>query len=164
MPNPGSPVNLALIKNTLLALGASVTFSTPINGFSTWAVPPSRRLKLWNQVDNSIQPAAFLVQHRERYEKSGVGLTKRYLEMGFYCYAPAGDPTSGLIGDDMLDIMISGFEAAFQAASDATRNEVTLNGLVYWCRINKGGGLFIRDPGDLDNQAMLVLPVEILLP
>ena len=161
---PGLPVNRAAIKNALLAKATLVTFSSPINGFSTWAQAPSRRLKLWANVDPSVQPACFLVQHREEYNVDGAGrLTRRYLEMGFWCYAPTGDAGSAILGDDWLDLMESGFETALKP-DDPQRNELTLGGLVSWCRISHQNGMPIRDPGDIDGQALLVLPIRILLP
>lgn len=160
---PGLPVNLAQIKNALFALAQGVTFTSPINGATTWKTS-SRRLRLWANVDPSEQPAMFMVQHREGYMQSGVGrLTKRYLDMGFYCYASSGDPSTGIIGDDLLDLMLSGLEAAL-APDDPQRVELTLKGLVFWVRIMRTDNLFIRDPGDIDGQALLVLPVRILLP
>jgi hypothetical protein len=157
----GLPVNRAAIKNALMTLGTNVTFSPTVNGFSTWAQAPSRRLKLFNAVDPGAQPAMFLVQHREGYITGGVGrLTRRYLDMGFWCYAPTPE---GIVGDDLLDIMESALEGAL-APDDPTRNELTLGGLCYWCRITRDEGMFIRDPGDIDGQALLVLPVRILLP
>ena len=101
------------------------------------------------------------MQHNERYESYGVGLVKRYLDMGLWCYAPSGDES--VIGDDLLDFMTSGLETALAVDSQAT-NELTLGGLVQWCRILRGSGLYIRDPGDIDGQAMLVLPIVILIP
>ena len=161
MAYPGSPVDRSAIKNTLLSLGASATFTSSINGATTWVSTPSRRLKLWNNVDPSAQPAMFLVQHREQYERYGVGLVRRYLDMGFWCYARSD--VEGTVGDDLLDLMESGLEGALKP-DDTTRNELTLGGLVYWCRITREDGLFIRDPGDIDGQALLVLPVRILIP
>lgn len=156
------PVNRTAVKNALLALVTPVTFQSPVNGFSTWASPPSRRLKLWNAVDPTAQPACFLVQHREGYDQSGVGTPpRRWLEMGLWCYAPTG--TESIIGDDYLDWMEMGIEARF-VPDNPQRNELTLGGLVYWCRIMRQSDLFIRDPGDIDGQALLVLPVRILLP
>jgi hypothetical protein len=103
----------------------------------------------------------FMVQHRETYERYGVGLVRRYLDMGLWCYAPTSDES--VVGDDLLDIMESALEGAL-APDDLSRNELTLGGLVYWCRITRQEGMFIRDPGDIDGQALLVLPVRILLP
>ena len=159
---PGLPVNRAAIKNALLARVTNLTFSSPINGYSTWATAPSRRLKLIDRVDASKQPALFMVQHRETYRVEGAGrLARRYLDMGLWCYAPTTDES--VIGDDLLDIMESAIEGAL-APDDNARNELTLGGLVYWCRIRRDDNLFIRDPGDVDGQALLVLPVQILIP
>lgn len=160
--NPGQPVNRLAIKNALLALITPVTFPNPVNGFTTWAQLPSRRLALWNKVDPSVQPCAFLVQHKETYLTAGVGrLTRRYLDMGVWCYASTA--TEGTVGDDFLDSMESSLEAALAPDNPATQ-ELTLGGLVQWCRITREDGLFIRDPGDIDDQALLVLPVRILIP
>jgi len=158
---PGQPVNRAAIKNALLAKLGTATFTSPINGHSTW-VSTSRRLKLWSSVDATQQPALFLVQHREDYEQSGVGqLVRRYLNLGAWCYAPTG--ADGIVGDDLIDLMESAIEAVL-TPDNPERNELTLGGLVYWCRIWRQGGVFIRDPGDIDGQALLVLPIRILLP
>lgn len=158
---PGQPVNRWAIKQALLDLGQQVFFPWPIQGWSTWASPGSRKLKTFNEVDPSLQPTFFLTQHREGYLQYGVGrLTRRYLDMGFWCLAKVnGDE----VGDDFLDSMESGLEAAL-APDDLVRNELTLGGLCYWCRIMREDNLFIRDPGDLDGQALLHLPVRILLP
>lgn len=157
------------VKNALLNLGAAATFSTPINGFSTWAnaSAPTRRLKMFDKVDKSVQPAMFLTQHREEYEAvHGGDLQRRYLDMQFWCYAPSGDPDSGIVGDTLLDIMESALETQLQP-DDPLRYELTLGGLLSttgWVRIMRKDNLFIRDPGDVDGQALLILPVRVLLP
>lgn len=156
---PGLPVNRQAIKNALFTLAQAATFPNPVNGSTAW-VETGRRLKLWNAVDPTAQPAMFMVQHREQYEVYGQArLTRRYLDMGLWCYAPTGD--DGIIGDDLLDSMESGLEAALHPDNG---EELTLGGLVYWCRIMRQDNMFIRDPGDIDGQALLVLPVRILLP
>lgn len=85
--------------------------------------------------------------------------------MGFWCYAPTGDPAADvpLIGDDMLDIMIEALETVL-VPDDPTRDELTLGGLCHWARIMRQDNMFIRDPGDIDSQALLVLPIRVLLP
>jgi hypothetical protein len=157
---PGSPVNRLAIKTALFNRVSSVTFSPTINGQSTW-INPGRRLKMFNRIDPSAQPTMFMVQHRETYERYGVGLVRRYLDMGLWCYASTADES--VIGDDLLDVMESSLETAL-SPDDPTRNELTLSGLVSWCRIRKDNNMFIRDPGDIDGQALLVLPVQILIP
>lgn len=157
----GQPRDRKVIKNALFTLAQAATFPYTVNGASTW-LSSSRRLKLFNAVDPTVQPAMFMVQHQETYLTNKEGhLTKRFLEMGLWCYARTTDPD--IIGDDLLDSMLSGLEAAL-APDDANRIELTLGGLVYWARIWKSSNMFIRDPGDIDGQALLVLPVRILLP
>jgi len=150
------------IKQAILNLISQCEFVRPINGFLTWAQPPSRRLKLWPNVDPGVQPAAYLLQHRESYTTGGVGrLVRRYLDMGIWCYARTDDES--IVGDDLLDVMEMALETVLQP-DDTTQNELTLGGLCYWCRITREDGLFIRDPGDIDSQALLVLPVRVLIP
>lgn len=157
----GLPFDRQAVKNALFALAQSATFTQPVNGSTSWMFT-SRRLKLWNAVDPSLQPAMFMVQHREGYESRGSGrLIRRFLDMGLWCYAPTnGDD---VIGDDLLDSMESGLEGALQP-DDPVKNELTLGGLCYWARIIREDNMFIRDPGDIDGQALLVLPVRILVP
>jgi hypothetical protein len=154
------------VKEALLAKLADVTFDIPINGASTWASTATRRLKLWGNIDPSNQPACFLVQHREQYERRGSGLPpRRYLDLGAWCYAPSGDES--VVGDDLLDTMTGAIETALLPPIGTYRNEQTLDGLLDpsgWVRIDAGNGLFIRDPGDIDGQALLVLPIKVLLP
>lgn len=158
---PGQPVNRREIKQALFDLATNSYFPFPINGFSTWQMT-GRRLKLFKDLDPSNQPAMFMIQHKEGYLSSGVGrLTRRYLDMGFWCYAPTGDDS--VVGDDYLDSMEYALEQIL-VPDDPIRNELTLGNLVYWVRIVREDGLFIRDPGDIDGQALLVLPVRVLIP
>jgi hypothetical protein len=158
---PGLPVNRLLIKQRLFNLAATATFTAPINGYTTWA-SSSRRLRLWVNVDSGQQPALFLVQHRGTRRATGTGnLMRRYLDMGFWCYAPSGDES--IVGDDLLDIMETALESVM-VPDNPQMNELTLGGLVYWTRLVQDDGLYIRDPGDIDGQALLVLPVRCLIP
>lgn len=151
------------IKDALLAKMSSVVFPSEVNGHSTWASTPTRRLKMFNNIDVSAQPALFLVQHREGYDSRRVGVPpRRWLEVGLWCFAPSGG--EDIIGDELLDNMEEGIEAVLDVPDDVMRNELTLGGLCYSCRIDRQNGLFIRDPGDIDAQALLVLPVRIMLP
>lgn len=149
------------IKNALLAKLLEVTFPSAVNGQTTW-VMTSRRLMMFNNIDVSVQPALFVVQHREGYDARAAGVPpRRWLELGLWCFAPTPE---GVIGDELLDSMEEGIETVMNRVDNVMRNELTLGGLCYWCKIDRQGGLFIRDPGDIDSQALLVLPVRILLP
>jgi len=150
------------VKDALLAVIATVQFPAAVNGVSTWASTPTRRLKMFNNIDPSAQPAVFLVQHKEGYDAKGFGIPpRRWLEVGLWCFAPSG---GDVIGDDYLDSMMEGIEAVMNVPDDIMRNELTLGGLCYYCKIDRESNLFIRDPGDIDGQALLVVPVNIMLP
>lgn len=141
----------------ILPLIQGMTFGNPINGASTWRTV-SQRLRLWGDVPADQQPAAFLVTHRETDEYRGLGLLRRRLDLGIWCYSRTDDPT--LIGGTDLDTMLESFETAF-APDRPDTNLLTLNGLVYWCRIE---GRVLKDPGDIDNQAMMIVPIVVEMP
>jgi hypothetical protein len=51
------------IRAGILALVQGMTFSSPINGATSW-VTTGGRLKLWADVPSLDQPAAFVTKHR----------------------------------------------------------------------------------------------------
>ena len=144
------------VMTKILSVVQGMTFGTPINGHLAW-VTVSNRLRLWGDVAPDQQPAAFLVTHREQDEYRGLGLYRRRLELGVWCYSRS-DSASG--GPD-LDTMMEAFEAAFNVPDSPSTNSNTLGGLVYWCRIE---GKTFKDPGDLDNQTLLVVPLVVEMP
>ena len=153
------------VKAALFALLKTATFGEPINGFSTWAFS-NQRLKLFGSIDKSQQPALFLAQHHEQYERRGGGLPARiYLLTGAWCFFPSGD--DDIIGDQILDTLTDAIEAVLKPPPGTQRNEQTLGGLLDpsgWVRIDPTASIYVRDPGDIDGQGLLVLPIRILLP
>ena|ERR1041385_3237304 len=144
------------VMTALLNVIQSMTFSTPINGATTWNTV-SNRLRLWGDVSVDQQPAAFLVTHRETDEYRGLGLLRRRLDLGIWCYSRSdSDP-----GGPQLDTMMEAFEAAFIKPDNFSTNENTLGGLVYWVRIE---GRIFKDPGDIDNQTMMIVPITVEMP
>jgi uncharacterized phage protein gp47/JayE len=91
-------------------------------------------------------------------EYRNLGLLRRRLELGVWCYCKASDTEPG---QTSLDTMLQAFEAAFIQPDNFSTNANTLGGLVYWCRIE---GRVFKVPGDIDNQAMLVVPVVVEMP
>jgi hypothetical protein len=137
-------------------LVANMIFSSPINGAGVWR-KTTNRLALWGDVSPDQQPYAAIVTHREIDEYRGLGLLRRRLELGIWCYSRS-DSSPG--GPD-LDTMMEAFEAAFNVVDNPSTGCNTLGGLVYWCRIE---GRVFKDPGDLDNQTMLIVPIVIEMP
>ena len=143
---------MAVILNTIKGM----TFSVPINGATTWNTV-SNRLRLWADVASDQQPAAFLVTHRETDEYRNLGLLRRRLELGVWCYSRSDSTPGG----PQLDTMMEAFEAAFIKPDDFSTNSNTLGGLVYWVRIE---GKVFKDPGDIDNQTFLIVPLIVEMP
>lgn len=140
----------------ILNLAQGMTFATAINGATTWRTV-SNRLRLWADVPPDQQPYAALVTHREIDEYRGLGLLRRRLELNFWCYTRSdNDP-----GGPQLDTIMEAFEAAFNTIDDFSTGCNTLNGLVYWCRIE---GRVFKDPGDIDNQTLLMVPIVVEMP
>ena len=153
------------VKAALFSLLQTATFGEPVNSFSTWAFS-SRRLKMFGNIDQSQQPALFLVQHHEQYERRGGGLPPRiYLLTLAWCFFPSGD--DAIIGDNILDTLTGAIEAVLVPPPGTARNEQTLGGLLDptgWVRADQTASQYIRDPGDIDGQGLLVMPIRILLP
>lgn len=133
-----------------------MTFAPMVQGATTWKTV-SNRLRLWGDVGPDQQPAAFLVTHKEMDEYRGLGLVRRRLELLIWCYTRSdSDP-----GGPQLDTLMEAFEAAFNVVDDNSTGSNTLGGLVYWCRIE---GRVFKDPGDLDNQTLLIVPLVVEMP
>jgi len=145
------------ILGAIFAKIQGMSFSSPINGSSTW-VTASRRLRLWGDVPSDQQPAAFLVEHREVDEWTHLGTVRRKLDgLALWAYARTDDPMA--IGGTYINMMLESLETAF--APDAMNGQCTLGGLVYWIRQE---GRIFKDPGDIDNQAMLICPLVVEVP
>lgn len=148
------------VKNSIKTLVTAVTFPTAVQGRTTW-VSVDRKLKLFNQIDPSAQPCSFVIQHGEIYESKHVGIPpRRIMLVSIWCYAYPGEAD----GDDLLDSMQEGLEDSLGIIDDVMRNELTFSGSVYSASLDRASNLMIRDPGDIDGQALLILPFRIMLP
>jgi hypothetical protein len=145
------------VAQALLTLVQGMTFASPINGQSAW-VTTSRRLKLWGSVNPAEQPAAFVVAHNEMDEYRGLGLLRIRLHYSVWCYSRTDDQST--VGDVDLNTMLASFETLFPVTQDSTGSN-TLGGLVYWSRIE---GRVFKDPGDIDGQTLLIVPIVIEMP
>lgn len=118
-----------------------------------------RRLKLWNNVPAEQQPALFLVEHSEARLNSLRGTPGRLqLLAQIFLYVKTTDME--VIGGTELNNLIDAIEATL-APADPKVNVQTLGGLVDRCWIN---GTIIKDPGDIDGQALAIIPINILVP
>ena len=126
-----------------------------------WAAAPSRRLKLWSDVPPAMRPACFLFEGgAETYDNAAGGTPKRSLELRLFIYVDAHDPR--IIGAATLNAIMDALDVALAPASaDLALGRSTLGGTVYRCSID---GKPLKDPGDLDGDGLLVVPIRIILP
>jgi hypothetical protein len=140
------------------AIGALLTLVA--NAFP-WAAAPSRRLELWADVPAAARPCCFVFEGgKETYAWSNGAAPKRTLEVRLFIYANAKDPAA--IGSAQLNDIMDALDAAFApTGADAPLGRNTLGGAVYHCRID---GAPFKDPGDLDGDGLLIVPVKLVLP
>jgi hypothetical protein len=134
---------------------------TLVSGAYAWKTGPARRLKLWSDVSLSARPACYLFEGGEDvYTWTESARPKRVLEVRLFIYLSAKD--SAVVGAALLAEVMDALDAAFvPTGSDEIVGRNTLGGAAYHCRIE---GKVLKDPGDLDGDALLVVPVKIVLP
>ena len=85
-----------------------------------WAVPPTRRLKLWSDVPPSMRPACFLFEGgAETYDHPEAGTPKRSLDVRLFIYVDARDP--GAIGAAQLNAIMDALDAGLAPTAAASR-------------------------------------------
>ena len=86
-------------------------------------------------------------------------MPKRVIEPKLFIYLSAkGDS----VGASLLNGVMDALDQAFAlSGADLGLGRNTLGGTAYSCRID---GKVLKDPGDLDGDALLVVPVRIVLP
>lgn len=141
----------------ILSTVQGMAFPSPVNGALTWNTV-GNKLKLYSDVSREQQPAAYVVTHQETSEYRGLGLLRRRLNLGIWCYCYPEETTSGA---DLLDTLMEAFESAFCVPDDPSTGNLTFQGMVYWCRIE---GRVFKDPGDIDGQAMMIVPMVVEMP
>lgn len=142
------------VMTALVGLLAGTRFALPVNGQSGF-VSVSRRLKLWSDVPKSQRPALFVAEHREQQSHQNEGLpAKTTLAVDLFIYIDSGDKNT--IPAIALNTILDALEAALRPANGSRQ---TLGGLVSHCRID---GAVLKDPGDLDGDGLLWVPLKIL--
>lgn len=126
-----------------------------------WKLGPARRLKLWSDVPAASRPACFLFEGtQETYSWSENAIPKRILEVRLFVYLNAKDPN--VSGAALINGVMDALDNAFAlSGGDLAFGRRTLGGAAYSCRID---GKVLKDPGDLDGDAVLIVPVKIVLP
>lgn len=127
----------------------------------TW-VTTGRRVKLFSDVTSSQQPAIFQAEHLEASSQVTRMPYKRTWEASWIIYRHSSDPNE--VPAIETNLILDAVEKAMAPKpSDIgfldERN--TLGGLVHHCFID---GTLFKDPGDIDDQGMIVVPIRLLVP
>jgi len=140
------------------AIGALLTL---VANAYPWTLGPVRRLKLWSDVSAASRPACFLFEgSQETYSWSESALPKRITEVRLFVYLNAKDPS--IVGAALVNDVMDALDSAFAiSGGDVIVGRNTLGGTVYNCRID---GKILKEPGDLDGDAILIVPVKLILP
>jgi hypothetical protein len=123
----------------------------------------SRRVKLFNEVDTKEKPACFQAEWATQEEQKTNLPYKSTVEIRWIIYQSLGmDPKA--LPTIENNLILRGVRAALAPKPDDPgfldrRN--TLGGLVHHCFV---GGTIFKDPGDIDNEGMLVVPIKVLVP
>ena len=137
------------IVDALLAL------LTSTNAFNT----SGRRLIPWTKV--ASQPAIFVRHVGDHYAPRGTGLPpKVVMDCEAWLYSNAGKDSLAVPGAALADLLDM-VEALLKPAAGAPSRAQTLGGAVVHAWIE---GKIDVHPGDLDGQAIAVVPISILCP
>lgn len=150
------------IFSALWALNAACTFDmnsgdgAPV--MSGWKLR-ERKLKLFSDVSSAQKPYIAQVEHGEEYVKVRNLPYRRTFSAQWFIYQD-GAKIPAIINNNILDAV----EACLKPKPidpGFLDNRNTLSGLVYDCYIE---GEVFKDPGDIDNQGMMVVPIKLLVP
>lgn len=148
----------------LFNLTANVRWARPTDAPDARSfVTTSRRVRLFSDVGAEQQPACFQAEWATQESQRVNQPYKTILEVNWIVFqCVARDPEA--VGASENNLILRGIRAAL-APQPSDRGFLdrrnTLGGLVYHCFIT---GKIFKDPGDLDSQGMMVVPIKVLVP
>lgn len=149
------------VFQALVELSANVTWgsgSTFQNNVDNLAL--RRRVKLFNEAN--VQPALYQAEHDEEVAQLTNMRYKRVWKASWIIYQQIGKDKNAVPTIEN-NLILDAIEAAFvpPATDPGFPQRLTLGNLVNHCYLD--GDIF-KDPGDIDDQAMMVVPITILVP
>jgi hypothetical protein len=121
----------------------------------------SRRVRLWTDIP--AQPALCQAEHDETVvQQTRLPFRRKFGASWLIYHADGADPNATPASSN--NAILDAIEALFTPQPPDpgwNDNRLTLGGLVHHCWID---GRILKDPGDLDSQALIVVPISILAP
>jgi hypothetical protein len=150
-----------LIFETLANQMPRARWITLATGQETGFAEMSRRVKIFDDCDN--QPACYQAEHSEYIQKKTNQPYREEWECNWIIYFDVGKDPSCIPAVEQGRIVRAVKDVFIPLPSDpgVFDNRFTLNGLVYSCFIS---GRMFKNPGDMDSQGMLVIPIKLLVP
>lgn len=139
------------IFTALFARAAEIAWGEPPQAFAYL----SRRVRLAD--DLPALPALCQAEHAETLAQVSGQPHRRTLAAAWMVHHATSDPDA--IPAVTNNLILDAIEAVL-AADDAS-GCCTLGGIVHHCWIE---GEVFKDPGDLDGQALLIVPIRMLVP
>ncbi len=123
----------------------------------------SRRVKLFSDVAFAQQPACFQAEWGDDSAQVTGMPYKTVIQANWIIYQCVGKDKNAL-GAIENNLILNGVRRVL-APTPSDRgfpdNRNTLGGLVHHCFIS---GRIFKDPGDIDDQGMMVVPIKLLVP
>jgi len=142
------------VLSALFAKFSSVVFSSSVRGHTGFATV-SRRLKHWSDVPKSERPAMFMVCHGETptYRAENMPAYLKF-SIKLFIYIDGSDKSS--VPDTDISVILDAVDAALKPGPGEQR--LSLGGLVSHCRVD---GDVLRDPGDMDDDGIIIVPISV---
>lgn len=153
----GIPTTSVITSLTPLTMSLPATANASQQALATGILTSGRRVLPWDEVKE--QPALFVRDADEDSDYQQSQWQQLTINAEVWIYSNLGEnpaiaPVTGL--NNLLDAV-----QAAMAPDDAQQYRYTMGGLIFWCRIS---GRILKDPGDLDGQAIAKVPIEIIVP
>jgi hypothetical protein len=141
----------------LFALGQTITWTDPETQESMGFGYSNRRIQTSDQIPAELMPVLLQGVGPEEFRVLPGLPPKRTLSANWLIYyKPQASPFTT---DPLTNAIVDGVEAAF--VPDGLTGTVTLGGLVAHAWIE---GEVFKAGGDLNDQAMIVVPIKLLIP
>lgn len=156
-------VDEELVCWTVARLMSEVRWSRDAEEDPRRFITTSRRVKLFSEVDANEQPACFQAEWGTTEEQRSNLPYKSSVDIRWIIYQCVARDDAAL-GTVENNLILRGIREALAPKIDDPgyadkRN--TLGGLVHHCFLS---GTIFKDPGDIDKQGMLVVPIKVLVP